>query len=303
MIQVQVRVKLGDQVVTLVQLGNFPWEPEDFIEDGRKGELGEHWPVGGMAHSGRGPRQPGGRREVAGDCDSQRGGGPGGAPGPDTCGEEQGTGASREEMPLAGLPGLFRVPLWEPLHPHVSRSWRCSQGQRNTSPLFSPAPRTSSATRRTELSREGRSALGTSQRTKYSRWGPPARGLWVGRVSRWWIWASKVLGSQTGEGGDEGGVKHVPWVSWPWTFAARPRSDSLLGRVYSWEIGFHLVCLIAVVTAVPLTKCSGWCRLWVVWPHSLTSRPLVRRSHHPWWPHPGPQATRRAGGGPWIPLG
>lgn len=45
------------------------------------------------------------------------------------------------------------------------------------SPLFSPAPRTSSATRRTELSSEGRSALGTSQRTKYSRWGPPARGL------------------------------------------------------------------------------------------------------------------------------
>lgn len=46
-IQVQVRVKLGDQVVTLVQLGNFPWEPEDFTEDRRKGELGEHWPVGG----------------------------------------------------------------------------------------------------------------------------------------------------------------------------------------------------------------------------------------------------------------
>jgi len=30
MIQVQVRVKLGDEVVTLVQLGHFPWEPEDF---------------------------------------------------------------------------------------------------------------------------------------------------------------------------------------------------------------------------------------------------------------------------------
>lgn len=138
-IQVQVRVKLGDQVVTLVQLGNFPWEPEDFIEDGRKGELGEHWPVGGVAHPGMGPpRQPGGRREVAGDCDSQRRSGPGGAPGPDTCGEEQGSGASREEMPPAGLPGPFRVPLWEPLDPHVSKSWHCSQGQRNSLTLVFP---------------------------------------------------------------------------------------------------------------------------------------------------------------------
>lgn len=75
-IQVQVRVKLGDQVVTLVQLGNFPWEPEDFTEDGRKGELGEHWPVGGRGPPGSGlPRQTGGWREVAGDCDSRRGGG------------------------------------------------------------------------------------------------------------------------------------------------------------------------------------------------------------------------------------
>lgn len=61
------------------------------------------------------------------------------------------------------------------------------------SPLLSLAPRTSSATRRTELSRAGRSAPGTSQRTKYSRCGAPARGLGAGRVSRCRIWASKVF--------------------------------------------------------------------------------------------------------------
>lgn len=63
--------------------------------------------------------------------------------------------------------------------------WLHSRTEGLASPLFSPAPRTSSATRRTELSRAGRSGLGTSQRTKYSRWGPPACGLWAGRVSRW----------------------------------------------------------------------------------------------------------------------
>lgn len=62
--------------------------------------------------------------------------------------------------------------------------------------LFSPALRTSSATWRTEPSRAGRLALGSSQRTKYSRWGPPSRGLWAGRVSRCKIWASNILGSR-----------------------------------------------------------------------------------------------------------
>lgn len=41
MIQVQVRVKLGDQMVALVQLGNFPREPEDFTEGGGNRDLRE----------------------------------------------------------------------------------------------------------------------------------------------------------------------------------------------------------------------------------------------------------------------
>lgn len=65
-----------------------------------------------------------------------------------------------------------------------------------SSPLSSLALRTSSDTRRTELRRAARSALGTSKRTKYSRWGLPATGLWAGRVSKWWILASNVFGSK-----------------------------------------------------------------------------------------------------------
>lgn len=32
----------------------------------------------------------------------------------------------------------LQVPLWEPLHPCVSRSWACSQGQRNSLTLVLP---------------------------------------------------------------------------------------------------------------------------------------------------------------------
>lgn len=40
-IQVQVRVKLGDQVVTLVQFRDFPWEPEDYTKQGGKSRLSD----------------------------------------------------------------------------------------------------------------------------------------------------------------------------------------------------------------------------------------------------------------------
>lgn len=73
-----------------------------------------------------------------------------------------------------------------------------------SSPLSSLALRTSSDTRRTELRRAARSPLGTSKRTKYSRWGLPARGLWAGRVSKWWILASNVFGSKSRKKGGEG---------------------------------------------------------------------------------------------------
>lgn len=93
--------------------------------------------------------------------------------------------------------------------------------QRNpSSPLSSLALRTSSDTRRTELRRAARSPLGTSKRTKYSRWGLPARGLWAGRVSKWWILASNVFGSKSrkkGEGGEtngEGAMETDGRVQW-----------------------------------------------------------------------------------------
>lgn len=173
-VQVQVRVKLGDQVVALVQLRHFPWEPQDCT-----------------ATDGQTDRQTeGGAVSLV----------PWGAwPFPDSrCGGRGGGLGLRHGWGTGGQRGRERLPCCTPwsrqgspqgaLHPCVSGS----RVALVASPLLSPGPRTSSATRRTELSRWGRSALGTSQRTKYSRWGAPPRGLWAGRVSRCRIWASKV---------------------------------------------------------------------------------------------------------------
>lgn len=82
-----------------------------------------------------------------------------------------------------------------------------------SSPLSSLALRTSSDTRRTELRRAARSPLGTSKRTKYSRWGLPASGLWAGRVSKWWILASNVFRrkKKQGAGGGERQMGREPW--------------------------------------------------------------------------------------------
>ena len=124
--------------------------------------------------------------------------GAGGDPGPDTDEEEGGGPEPAGREPPGRARGHWGSP-WDPLRPDVSRSREGAlKGVVAASPLFSPAPRTSSATRRRELSRVGRAALGTSQRRKYSRCGPPARGFWAGRVSRWWIWASNVLGAKAG---------------------------------------------------------------------------------------------------------
>jgi hypothetical protein len=77
------------------------------------------------------------------------------------------------------------APLQEPLPPMPQGHAVAFKDRKPDSPLSSLALRTSSDTRRTELSRAARSPLGTSKRTKYSRWGPPSRGLWAGLVSRW----------------------------------------------------------------------------------------------------------------------
>lgn len=81
--------------------------------------------------------------------------------------------------------------------PQASRSLVGLRDRNASSPLSSLALRTSSDTRRTELRRAARSPLGTSKRTKYSRWGLPASGFWAGRVSKWWILASNVFGSKS----------------------------------------------------------------------------------------------------------
>lgn len=99
------------------------------------------------------------------------------------------------------LCGHFRVPTPSRilcLPPPMPQGYLISLKDRNpASPLSSLALRTSSDTRRTELRRAARSPLGTSKRTKYSRWGLPASGLWAGRVSKWWILASNVFGSKS----------------------------------------------------------------------------------------------------------
>lgn len=166
------------------------------------------------------------------------------------CGEQgpgssQGTPPSHTTWSLQGSPVGASAPRCLEAMRWLSRTGEVA------SPLFSPAPRTSSATRRTELSRAGRSALGTSQRTKYSSWGPPARGLRAGRVSRCWIWASKAWGRE-GKGGRDGegeargrgreplGSAHpaAPRLPQPET-QARPA-----GRGSWLEPGFRLICVM-----------------------------------------------------------
>lgn len=100
------------------------------------------------------------------------------------------------------LCGHFWVPPapWQDTlpHPYRPQDYLITLRDRNpSSPLSSLALRTSSDTRRTELRRAARSPLGTSKRTKYSRWGLPASDLWAGRVSKWWILASNVFGSKS----------------------------------------------------------------------------------------------------------
>lgn len=173
-IQVEVRVKLGDQVVTLVQLRDFPWEPEDFTVGGRKEEPGERGAVGACGPPWSSlPRPPGMVAQARTQVRNKR------------------ARASRRGSPSHTTRASQVSPLGAsaPQCPGLVAALRTEE---LTSPFLSLGPRTSSATLRTELSRLDRSALGTSQRTKYSRWGPPSRGFWAGRVSRWRIWASNV---------------------------------------------------------------------------------------------------------------
>ena len=213
--------------------------------------------------------------------------GAGGDPGPDTDEEEGGGPEPAGREPPGRARGHWGSP-WDPLRPDVSRSREGAlKGVVAASPLFSPAPRTSSATRRRELSRVGRAALGTSQRRKYSRCGPPARGFWAGRVSRWWIWASNVLGAKAGrkregemerqrqtvEGGGAGrrgsweagtGVG-PPCPALPWMPAASSPQDRFpdsgpplaAWAGFSWENGSCLVGLTRVVTGSPRPSVPG----------------------------------------------
>lgn len=116
------------------------------------------------------------------------------------------------------------------------------------------------------------------------------------------------FGLQTSEGAKAGqreGQKEAPWGQLPCPGQRRsPVPGSVqtlgLGRVCGWDTGFCPVCVTAV-TVVPSARFSRRCRLCpLATPDSPTSRPLVRRSHHPRWPHLSPPATPGAGGGPGI---